>query len=60
VRQGFAGTVSDPAEIELLQRSWLFSFRDRLAQSISTALPEPQASLAEGLLLASGATCRTN
>jgi competence protein ComEC len=51
VRQGFAGTVSNPAEIELQQRSWLFSFRNRLAQSISTALPEPQASLAEGLLL---------
>jgi len=51
VRQGFAGTVSDPAEIELLQRSWLFSFRNRLAQSVSMALAEPQASLAEGLLL---------
>ena len=51
VRQGFVGTVSDSAEIELLQRSWLFSFRNRLARSISTALAEPQASLAEGLLL---------
>ena len=51
VRQGFVGTVSDSAEIELLQRSWLFSFRNRLAHSISTALAEPQASLAEGLLL---------
>ncbi len=51
VRQGFVGTVSDSAKIELLQRSWLFSFRNRLAHSISTALAEPQASLAEGLLL---------
>jgi competence protein ComEC len=50
-RQGFVGTVSDSAEIELLQSSWLFSFRNRLAHSISTALAEPQASLAEGLLL---------
>ncbi len=50
-RQGYVGTVSDSAEIELVQRSWLFSFRNRLARSISTALAEPQASLAEGLLL---------
>jgi competence protein ComEC len=49
-RQGFVGTMSDP-DIELLRRSWLFSFRDRLARSISSALPEPQASLAQGLLL---------
>ena len=51
VRQGFVGVVDSPAEIELLDRSWLFSFRNRLAESISSALPEPQASLAEGLLL---------
>lgn len=51
VRQGFVGTVSDSAEIELLRRSWLFGFRDRLAGSLRTALAEPQASLAEGLLL---------
>lgn len=51
VRQGFAGTVSDPAGIELLGRSWLFSVRDRLAGSLRVALAEPQASLAEGLLL---------
>ncbi len=49
-RQGFVGTMSDP-DIEVLRKSWLFSFRDRLAQSISSALPEPQASLAQGLLL---------
>lgn len=49
-RQGYAGTMSHP-DIELIRRSWLFGFRDRLAQSISSALPEPQASLAQGLLL---------
>jgi competence protein ComEC len=51
VRQGFVGTVDESAEIDLLQRSWLFGFRDRLARSVSTALAEPQSSLAEGLLL---------
>ena len=50
-RQGYVGTVRESAEIELVQRSWLFGFRNRLAESISTALAEPQASLAEGLLL---------
>ena len=50
-RQGYVGTMRDSAEIELVQRSWLFSLRNRLAGSISTALSEPQASLAEGLLL---------
>ena len=50
-RQGFVGTVSDSGRSKLLRRSWLFSFRNRLAHSISTALAEPQASLAEGLLL---------
>ena len=50
-RQGYVGTVADSAQIELVQRSWLFAFRNRLAGSISTALAEPQASLAEGLLL---------
>ncbi len=50
-REGFVGTVDDSADIRLLRRSWLFSFRDRLAASLRTALAEPQASLAEGLLL---------
>lgn len=50
-RQGFVGTMDDQSEIEVLHRSWLFSLRNRLAQSISSALPEPQASLAQGLLL---------
>ncbi len=49
--QGFAGTVDDSAGIQLLRRSWLFSFRERLAGSLRQALAEPQASLAEGLLL---------
>lgn len=49
--QGFAGTVDDSAGIRLLRRSWLFSFRARLAGSLRAALAEPQASLAEGLLL---------
>ncbi|MBN2098897.1 MAG: DNA internalization-related competence protein ComEC/Rec2 [Dehalococcoidia bacterium] len=49
-RQGFVGTINDP-DIEMVRRSWLFSLRERLSRSISSALPEPQASLAQGLLL---------
>lgn len=49
--QGFVGTVDGGTRMELIRRSWLFAFRDRLAASLGEALPEPQASLAEGLLL---------
>ncbi|MDM8001055.1 MAG: DNA internalization-related competence protein ComEC/Rec2 [Dehalococcoidia bacterium] len=50
-RQGYAGTMDESSQIKLVRSSWLFGFRDRLAESISTALAEPAASLAEGLLL---------
>ena len=30
---------------------WIYSLRERLSQSLSTALPEPQASLAQGIVL---------
>ncbi len=49
-QQGFCSIMSYP-EIESRQRGWLFSLRNRLAQSLSSALPEPQGSLAQALLL---------
>jgi competence protein ComEC len=49
-RQGFCSTLAYP-EINFLERGWLFGLRNRLAQSLSSALAEPQASLGEALLL---------
>jgi len=49
-RHGFRSTMSYP-EIEFMQRGWLPSARNRLSDSLSEALPEPQASLAQALLL---------
>jgi competence protein ComEC len=50
VRHGFGSTMSYP-QIEFMQRGWLLSARNRLSDSLSEALPEPQASLAQALLL---------
>jgi len=49
-RQGFPSIMSYP-EIEFMQRGWLFSARNRLSDSLSEALSEPEGSLAQALLL---------
>jgi competence protein ComEC len=56
-RQGIYSIVNYP-EIETLDTgkgfkplTWIYSLRNRLSQSLSLALPEPQASLAQGILL---------
>jgi competence protein ComEC len=49
-RQGIYSIMLYP-QIELLGREWFFSLRGRLAQSLAYALPEPQGSLAQALLL---------
>jgi competence protein ComEC len=56
-RQGIYSAINYPA-IEILETgkgfkplAWIYSLRNRLSQSLSLALPEPQASLAQGILL---------
>ncbi len=56
-RQGIYSVIDFP-RIEILDTgkgfkplSWIYSLRNRLSQSLSLALPEPQASLAQGILL---------
>ena len=56
-RQGIYSIINYPA-IETLDTgkgfkplAWIYSLRNRLSQSLSLALPEPQASLAQGILL---------
>jgi competence protein ComEC len=49
-QHGFRSTISYP-QIEFTQREWLYSARNRLSESLSWALPEPQDSLAQALLL---------
>lgn len=55
--QGIYSTMLYP-EIEILGRGkgfkpleWVYSLRNRLSQTIAKVLPEPQASLAQGILL---------
>lgn len=50
-RHGFCSILSYPEEITSLGRGWLYDLRYQLAQSLSSALAEPQASLAGALLL---------
>jgi competence protein ComEC len=56
-RQGIYSIINYP-EIEIMDTgkgfkplAWIYSLRNRLSQSLSLALPEPQASLAQGILL---------
>ena len=56
-RQGIYSVINYP-EIEILDTgkgfkplAWIYSLRNHLSQSLSLALPEPQASLAQGILL---------
>ena len=49
-KQGYCATIYYP-QIEFIQRGWLFNLRNRLAQSLESALPEPQCSLSQALLL---------
>ena len=56
-RQGIFSIINYP-DIEILDTgkgfkplAWIYSLRNRLSQSLSLALPEPQASLAQGILL---------
>lgn len=55
--QGIYSTMTYP-EIEILETgqgfeplAWLYSLRDSLSQTIAEVLPEPQASLAQGVIL---------
>ncbi|MBM4443842.1 MAG: DNA internalization-related competence protein ComEC/Rec2 [Chloroflexi bacterium] len=50
-RQGFCSLLTRPEEVVSLGQGWLFEVRQRLAQSLASALSEPQASLAGALLL---------
>ncbi len=50
-RHGFCSVLSYPEEIISLGKGWLFDLRHRLGESLGSALPEPQASLAGALLL---------
>jgi competence protein ComEC len=56
-RQGIYSIINYP-ELEVLNTgkgfkplAWIYSLRNHLSQSLSLALPEPQASLAQGILL---------
>ena len=56
-RQGIYSVIYYP-KVELLDQGggikplqWIYSLRERLAASLARALPEPQASLAQGILL---------
>src|SRR4030043_687413 len=56
-RQGIYSVINYPA-IKILDTgkgfkplAWIYSLRNHLSQSLSLALPEPQASLAQGILL---------
>jgi competence protein ComEC len=56
-RQGICSVINYPA-IETIDTgkgfkplAWIYSLRNRLSQNLSLALPEPQASLAQGILL---------
>jgi competence protein ComEC len=56
-RQGIYSIINYP-RIEILDTgegfkplAWIYSLRNRLSESLSQALPEPQASLAQGILL---------
>ncbi len=55
--QGIYSTMSYP-EVEILETgqgfkplAWLYSLRDSLSQTLAEVLPEPQASLAQGIVL---------
>ncbi len=55
--QGIYSTMVYP-EIEIVERgkgfkplAWVYSVRNRLSQTLASALPEPQASLAQGIVL---------
>ena len=55
--QGIYTTITYP-EIEVLEQGkgfkpleWVYSLRNRLSRTLSEALPEPQASLAQGIIL---------
>jgi len=49
-QQGIYSVMYYP-EIKSMGRGWLFCLRNRLADSLDSALPEPQGSLAQALLL---------
>ena len=57
-RKGIHSIVNYPEQIELLARGqgfkpleWLYGLRNRMAQALDNALPEPQSALAQAILL---------
>lgn len=49
-KQDYCAIIYYP-QIEFIDRGWLFSLRDRLAESLDSALHEPQCSLSQALFL---------
>jgi competence protein ComEC len=57
-RQGIYSIMNYPEQIELLSKEqgfkpleWLYGLRNRMSQALDSALPEPQSSLAQAILL---------
>jgi len=50
LQPGFSATMSWP-RIEVIDSGWVWGARNRLSDSLAEALPEPEASLAQALLL---------
>ncbi len=62
-RQGIYSLIKYPEKIELIASGqgfkpleWIYSIRTRLSQSLDSALPEPQSSLAQAILLGKRST----
>ncbi|MFC1925354.1 ComEC/Rec2 family competence protein [Chloroflexota bacterium] len=49
-KRGYCAIIYYP-QIEFMDRGWVFSLRDRLAESLDSTLHEPQSSLSQSLLL---------
>jgi len=56
-KQGISATMLSPS-VEVTSKgegsvvlTWIYNFRDKLSLSLSSVLPEPQASLAQGIIL---------
>ena len=50
VEQGFSSRMIRP-QVDHIDTGWLFEVRNRLGRSLSSVIPEPEASLAKALLL---------
>jgi len=62
-RRGIHSLISYPGRVEILEtgqgfkfQEWIYQLRDRMSQSLESALHEPQASLAQAVLLGERST----